>query len=256
MTRSAADVQGPGAPATRAHLEPVRRQQLGEEIIARLRRLITDEGLQPGDRLPSEGDLSKSLGVGRSTIREAVKALCHLGVLESRQGAGTFVGTSAPLEGNDFAEKLARARTFEAHETRFAVEVQNARLAALRRDEDDLAAMRAALQRCYQNAAAGDVEAFIEADMQFHTAVANATKNSVLISLYALLTKWLRPALHTISELGEFESATHVHHEILMGIEASDPDKAAQATETHLRRTAERLTEAVQPPPPSLATPQ
>ena len=120
-------------------VRPVARQSLVEQAAAELARLLAAGHWPIGTRLPGELELGRLLGVGRSTVREAVRSLAAVGMVEARQGAGTFVASASPLTPLD--RRLRRAGVAEVYEVRMALELEAARLAAARRTDADLAAL-------------------------------------------------------------------------------------------------------------------
>jgi DNA-binding FadR family transcriptional regulator len=225
---------------------PVRRP-LVEQVIASLGELIEHEDLHPGDRLPSESQLAPRLGVGRSTLREAIRVLSHQGRLETRQGSGTFVGSAPPTESLD--ERLTKAHVTEVFEVRRALEVLIAQIAPERRSDEHVAQLRDALRRCREYAAAGDVAAFVAADSQFHQVTAEATGNVVLVELYAVLRRYLENASVAIAGLIELQRANDLHEVLLDAIADADPAAAVAATRQHLDDTV-TMFEAARTPDP------
>jgi DNA-binding FadR family transcriptional regulator len=213
---------------------PVRRP-LVEQVIASLCELIEHEDLHPGDRLPSESRLAPRLGVGRSTLREAIRVLSHEGRLETRQGSGTFVGSAPPKE--SLEERLTKAHVAEVFEVRRALEVLIAQIAPGRRSDDHVEQLRVALRQCREYAAAGDVAAFVAADSRFHQVTAEATGNVVLVELYAVLRRYLENASVAIAGLIELQRANDLHEVLLSAIADADPGAAVAATRQHLDDT-------------------
>ena len=214
----------------------IKRRQLVDDVIAHLEAAIAAGRYQVGARLPAEPELTAELGVGRSTLREAVRALAHGGVLEVRQGAGTFV-LAAPALGEPLSRRLQRARLREVQEVRRALELETARLAAERHSADDLRQMRAALAERQRALERGDAAAALDADIAFHEAIAVATGNSVLADLYRAFSAILRPALAELwSEPGGGSAAGSLHEELLTAIVAGDGPSAVAATERLLNR--------------------
>lgn len=211
------------------------RRPLVDQVISSVRELIEQEGLRPGDRLPSEPQLAQRLGVGRSTLREAIRALSHGGLLETRQGSGTFV-TAGPAPAS-LDVRLAQARVSEVFEVRRALEVLIAEIAPLRRTDDHVQQLRTALQQCRVHAESGDVRAFVAADAQFHQVTADATGNTVLVELYAVLRRSLETAGVAIADLVELRHANDLHAVLLEAIADADPAVAVTATRHHLEDT-------------------
>jgi DNA-binding FadR family transcriptional regulator len=214
-------------------LEKITRQPLATQVADQLRALIQDGVYRVGQRLPTEPELMTRLGVGRSTVREAVQALAHVGVLEVRQGSGTFV-RALPCEAQALTRRLQVGHLVEIHEARMAVEVALARLAAQRRNEDDLQAMRVALAERERRRVVPplDVTGFVEADLRFHLAIARASGNRVLAELYDLLTARLRPSLLAQVQIhGTSAELAQLHADLLAALERGDAEAAQRSAE-------------------------
>ncbi|TWJ24625.1 transcriptional regulator, GntR family [Micromonospora endolithica] len=202
------------------------RGQRVRETTARLRQRILGGEWPVGGRIPTEPQLVAALGVGRNTVREAVRALVHAGVLECRQGSGTYVVSTdelAPV----VARRLTDDRMAEVVEVRRAFEVEAARLAALRRTPEDLAALDAALAAREAAWRGGRVAEFVEADVALHTAVVAAAHNPMLAELYASVGTALRSTVaHAMGDA--LEPDRYVDHSRLVeAIRAGEPQRAA-----------------------------
>ncbi len=185
---------GGGTDSFLANVARPNRQRLADQIISELQAAITKGELAVGDKLPPEPVLMERFGVGRSTVREAVRALVHSGVLRVQVGDGTYVsGTPAAVD--TLTDKVRRAGVAELFDVRRAFEMSVASLAAQNRTEKDLQRMRAAAQACETAAENDDPEAFVEADYRFHIQVAAATKNELLVDLYSELRAAVRATL-------------------------------------------------------------
>ncbi|MEV1328404.1 FCD domain-containing protein [Micromonospora costi] len=205
---------------------PPRGQRI-RETIAQLRKRILAGEWPVGSRIPTEPQLVAALGVGRNTVREAVRALQHAGVLECRQGSGTYVVSTdelAPV----VARRLTDDRMTEVIEVRRAFEVEAARLAALRRTPEDLAALDDALAAREAAWRGGRAEEFVEADLVLHRAVVAAAHNPMLAELYASVGTALRRSL--AQAMGEaLTPERHVDHSRMVeAIRAGDPERAAR----------------------------
>jgi DNA-binding FadR family transcriptional regulator len=205
----------------------VQRQQLVDQVIQRLREGIVLGQLVPGGKLPAEPALMRQFGVGRSTVREAVRALAHAGLVEVRQGDGTYVrsdrGPAGPL-----VDQLRRARVVEVHEVRRALELEIARLAALRRGESDLERLGAALAERRAALERGAAEAMLDADLAFHLAMAQASGNAVLAELYATFATALRASLAELVDLtgGVRRGSQEQHEDLAAAVAAGDAELA------------------------------
>ncbi|WP_260634447.1 FadR/GntR family transcriptional regulator [Streptomyces angustmyceticus] len=180
-------------------LEALRPSPLVEQAVQRLRDQITGGHWPVGTKLPGETTLAATLGVGRSTVREAVRALAGAGLVQPRQGAGVFVIATAPVE--DWPTRLRRAAVADVYEVRAMVEVQAARLAAARRTDADTAALRSALDRRRTAATGAGHADFVDADIALHAAVVEAAHNPVLTDLFAEFVPVLRQGLIDLVEL-------------------------------------------------------
>ncbi|MFI6514463.1 FadR/GntR family transcriptional regulator [Spirillospora sp. NPDC050679] len=226
-------------------LRTARRSSLVDQVIDQLRGEIAAGVWPVGGKIPAEPVLSETLGVGRNTVREAVRALQHAGLLECRQGDGTYVIATSELSGA-VRRRLEAAELIEIVEVRRGLEVEAARLAAVRRTEADIAVIGAALAERDATWAAGEHAAFVEADLAFHTAVVEATHNQVLTDLYRDFSAALRASIGAAGNL--LEHADIPHGPIAAAIEAGDATAAARAThaclDEILRSTEERASGA------------
>jgi len=208
-----------------------------DKIIQQLKQLIVSGQLKPGDRLPAERVLAEKLGVGRSYVREAIRKLEFFGLLKTSPQSGTYVSgySIKMIEGvltdiinfnkDDFSALI---------EARYYMEINAARLAAMRRTDEDLALIRSAVED-YDNKVNNKQDA-IQEDMFIHLRIANATKNSVFESMLLML---LPDIIRNIVEkkiCGDNRGvkAMAEHHEILQAIADQDADGAAAAMAAHL----------------------
>ncbi|MFF1560133.1 FadR/GntR family transcriptional regulator [Streptomyces sp. NPDC058279] len=203
-----------------------RRSALVDQVIAQLRNQITSGEWPVGSRIPTEPELVELLGVARNTVREAVRALAHNGLLDIRQGSGTYVLATSELAGV-MHRRFAAADPRHIAELRSTLESSAARLAAQRRTERDLAQLDALLARREEAWCSGDKELFVAADVSLHMAVVAASHNEVLVGLYAdlgdLVADWLR------TDVGpELSPQTHLDHARLVeAIRRGDAETAA-----------------------------
>jgi DNA-binding FadR family transcriptional regulator len=172
----------------------VRGDTLSGRVIARLRQQITSGAWPVGSRIPTEPELVAELGVARNTVREAVRALAHNGLLDIRQGSGTWVIATSELAGV-MQRRFASADPDHVTELRGTLEAAAAGFAARRRTPEDLRRLDDLLAQREQAWATGDRDAFVDADSAFHLAVVAASHNEVLIELYADLGQVIRDSL-------------------------------------------------------------
>ncbi|WP_324785372.1 FadR/GntR family transcriptional regulator [Streptomyces sp. H51] len=202
-----------------------RRSALSEQVINALRAQITSGEWPVGSRIPTEPELVEQLGVARNTVREAVRALAHNGLLDIRQGSGTYVVATSELAGV-MHRRFAGADPRHIAELRSTLESAAASLAARRRTEKDLKQLDALLRRREEAWASGDAEAFVTADATFHLAVVSASHNDVMTAMYADLGEVLRDRLR--DDVGdELTPETYMDHTRLVdAVRAGDADAA------------------------------
>ncbi|NGN64191.1 FadR family transcriptional regulator [Streptomyces sp. A7024] len=213
-------------------LHSPRRASLTDQVIAELRNQITSGEWPVGDRIPTEPELVEQLGVARNTVREAVRALANNGLLDIRQGSGTYVVATSELAGV-MRRRFAGSRMRDFAELRSALESQAARLVAVRRTEQELKRIDALLDRRERAWAAGDVAAFVDADATFHLSVVTASHNEILTEMYADLDAVLRDHLHL--EVGaELRPEVYMDHGRLVdAIRAQNADAAGAEAAAH-----------------------
>lgn len=220
------------------------RSSLAKQVYEQLTQRIEAGDWKVGERIPAEPELVEQLGVSRNTLREAVQALIHNGMLEARQGDGTYVRSSSEF-GAAIARRLKRSDLMEILEARSALEREIARLAALRRTEQDLNVLREKL--AYTSSVMDDPEAYTLADVSFHSAIAEATKNSVLIDLYQHMTQSLHLSVNSTLDLtGVQEQIQQYHARLVDAIATQDPDAAEAAVLSSIEANVSALSQLLQ----------
>jgi DNA-binding FadR family transcriptional regulator len=201
------------------------RRSLAHSVVDGIDARIHRAELKPGDRLPTESAIMAEYGVSRSVVREAISRLQAAGLVETRHGIGTFV-LEPPLPGTALA----------ILELRMGMETEAAALAAMRRNEAQLAALREALDDMLQAQQAG--ESTVEADVRFHRILAESSANRYFVDLQGQLGRVLsareRPP-------GGFERMHREHEDIVDAIARQDADAARAAMRTHLSNSGERM---------------
>lgn len=226
-------------------LGALRPSPLVEQAAQRLREQIATGHWPVGAKLPGETTLAGELGVGRSTVREALRALAGAGLVRPRHGAGVFVIAGEPAE--DWPTRLRRAAVTDVYEVRIGVEVQAARLVAQRRTPEDVTALRTALEG-RRAAATGDDAAFVDADIALHEAVVAAARNSVLADLFTEFLPVLREGLVTLLDLTRLReedpgTGDDTHAALVHAVAEGDTEQAAAVPLTELQGTLELLRE-------------
>lgn len=199
----------------------IQRKSLADMIAETLKQQITEGIYRAGDKLPTEPELMKTFGVGRSSVREAVKLLVNMGVVRVQQGSGTFV--AVPSNNDDVNIKMSTADRTELDEVRKILDIAIVEKAVARRTEKDIERMRASLEKRKVNAEKGLLEECIEADLNFHIAIADAAHNRILADIYR------SAATHLLSEFNRIYDGTDCfinsqtsHEKLLKHIIAGD----------------------------------
>ena len=214
-------------------LMAIRPGRASDAVIAQLEELIATGEWPIGMRIPAEPELVTVLGVGRNTIREAVRALEHAGMLEPRRGDGTYVRATSALSAA-LVRRARRGEILHVLAVRTSLERDAAAAAALHRTEADIAAIDAATRMRRAACVGGDRDAFVAADLTFHQAVIAATGNPVLIDLYAGLTEAVQLTVAGVDDLDNDPSAFPGHEELAAAIVAGDPVAAVAAVDSYL----------------------
>lgn len=217
----------------------VQTSRLYEQIVQQIQESIHKGALKEGDRLPAERELAQQFGVSRTAVREAVKALIEKGLVEAHPGRGTFVigRTSNPLQQTlDRVIRVSQPEgTATLAEVRAILEPEIAALAADRATEDDFVAMREAIS--VMDESRQDPDAFIEADLDFHLALAEAAANPLILSLIDSIVGLLREQRMRIFYVGGGPERGQYHHKrILEAVEHRDAQGAREAMRAHLRQ--------------------
>ena len=205
-------------------------------ISKKLKEMILEKNLKPGERLPSEGELVAMFGVGRSTVREAVKLLIADNIVEIHRGKGTYVTESPGMKndplGLDFANQNKLLQNLL--ESRLLIEPQIARLAAQRATGDNLYRLSLAIEKM-EIAEKTDDLAYPSCDVDFHTAVAECTQNDVLQRILPLICESIREGyLETMNVPGTHRRAIEAHIRIFEAIRSKNPDEAAEQARLHI----------------------
>lgn len=212
------------------------RTSIGLQAADAIKGLILSGELKPGDSLPPERELATMLGISRPSLREAIRVLSALNVVEPRHGGGTFVTSLQPRElaqPINFLLQVDRMAFRHLLEVRQVLEVGAARLAALRITDDQLAALRDLTGRAER--ALGRAERFLEFDFEIHTAIIEATGNPIYISLYQSIADLSLESRKRTARSAATRRAAHLGHlAIVAALSSRDADAAAAAMHDHL----------------------
>jgi len=222
-------------------LKRVKPARASDLVFEQLRDLIFKGRLKPGDRLMTERELTENLGVSRPTVREAINRLVAQGLLEHKQGQGTFVSPTAfSAEKNPFAAMITdrEISLIDLLEVRLGLECNAAKMAASRATDEDIMDLERSLEEMAAEVERGGLGQ--EPDVAFHMGIAYATKNAVHIHImknfFALLFFGITKNRQNLySDHDNLEKVAQQHARILKGIRAHDTDSAYRAMEEHIK---------------------
>ena len=219
-------------------LKTISKQNISDVIYEQLMESLIAGEWKPGDKIPSENELAAQLQVSRISVRSALQRLSSLGLVESRQGEGTFV---CEFSGAQYANNLIPLIVFERSDMQDLMEFRNildseiAALAALRATDTDIALLHQNYQR--HMAAEGDVTKCADYDSEFHCLLAAATHNALFHKVYQVFQPVFRKNMHQIVSIMGVSGARVNHAAILAAVEQHDPDAARAAMQTHVQET-------------------
>lgn len=219
-------------------ITPPRRTS--ELVVARMEHLIASGEWPVDTKIPAEPELVERFGVGRNTIREAVRALEHAGMLTPRRGDGTYVRCRNPFTAAMERNVRGRDTTDDAElldllQVRRGLEAEAAASAAERSTATDRRRLRAALRRTEQAYESGDLDRYARADIDFHTALVEASGNALLIELYAGVTETMNRTHRRIAERSVAGAGHPVGHaDVVTAIADSDAAAARAAVYDYL----------------------
>lgn len=231
-------------------IQRVTKISISEEIARQIMDLISNGDLKPGDHLPSERELCKNFGASRSSLREALRCLSIVGVLDARVGEGTSVSS----DGEKFLRKIIEWRLMtERHdvenllEVRIALEGVSAAETAINGTPEQIEKLRNLLNK--MRSVLKDEKAFAALDLEFHVTLANASGNILISDLISLIRNQLMKALHKVLVVPHALPQTHQEHTaIVEAIERRDPEAARAAMRGHLEAHLRRYTGAGESP--------
>lgn len=209
------------------------------EIIRELNHIIQEDNLKAGDKLPSERELSERLNVGRSSVREALRSLELLDLIETRRGEGTFI---KKIGGHRLVEVLAsfflreKKAKSDLAETRKIVEIEALRLACERIDEVQLKTLEELIEKSKKSWQQGHFP--VEEDYSFHKTIVEACQNRLLLNIWISLVEYSKVALReSLSREGRPEQSIAEHEKIYVALQNRNEDCAINALKNHLKNS-------------------
>ncbi|HTI94320.1 MAG TPA: FadR/GntR family transcriptional regulator [Puia sp.] len=207
----------------------IERTSLSEVVAQHLQSQIQSGAYQLEQQLPSEHELTREFGVGRSSIREAIRKLENSGMVRVQQGLGTFVVALSPVR-ESFSKLFGAAEDRDIAEVREVLEIKIVEKAAQFRTEEDIRTIKANLEKRNKAADLNKLQPWLEADIAFHLSIATASKNPVLANLYKTFAEQqLKKSIKkNYSEKGSMHRLTELHTRLLDAIIKKQPAKAIE----------------------------
>jgi GntR family transcriptional repressor for pyruvate dehydrogenase complex len=220
-------------------LSPAQGNKVYHGILLELNRIVEEDRLRPGDKLPSERELAERLQVGRSSVREALRALELLGLITTRRGEGTFLEN---YRHNKLFDILGyyllrdRKSSKDLVEMRMMLELDAVRLACVRATDKHFLEMDALILEAERKINGGDIPS--EEDFQFHRVIARASRNSVLHRIWTPLVEYSKTMRElSLSREGRLDLMIQEHRAILEAIQGRDAEKAERQMKLHLKNS-------------------
>jgi len=223
-------------------VEPIRRNRLYRDIVSQIQGLLERGTLRPGDQLPAERQLAEQFAVSRASVREALRSLELLGVVETRAGGGTFVRQARPEDlARPLSALMARGHTLaDVIEVRGLIEPAIAARAAERITDEELGELRSTLALQQAKVAAG--ASYAEEDSRFHELIGHAARNELLTTMLGVIWEVLRTSRgQWLQTYARAHASVDAHQRILQALEARDPEAARAVAAEHIRAVGEGI---------------
>ena len=225
--------------------ETLPRNAISEEIVSKLLALLKEKKLQPGERLPPERELAERLQVSRPSLREALRALSIMHVVEIRQGSGTYISSLEPkllVEHLDFVFALADSTYLSLFEARKVVEVGLCGLAAERITDEELTRLEDCLEKGLRGL--NDTDIYLQADVELHEIITEAAASPILSRIMVSISHLSRASRQRTAVLpGIAQQVIADHRAIVDALRQHDPEAARQAMYQHLIHVEQRFLE-------------
>ena len=218
-------------------IKPIKRQSVSEQVYEQLKHQLLIGEWKPGDKIPSENELAAAFGVSRVTVRQALQKLTTLGLIETKLGEGAFVKEITPgvYMNNMFpVVYLGRDSVVEVMEFRTIIEVGAAALAAERIKDEDIKKLEQYYKKMQANK--DNIEKYVEYDLSFHSQLAAATGNSLIIQMYCILQDILRMTIKNITEKNGVELGLKFHNMLIDSMKEHNVEKARKLCLNMFRR--------------------
>lgn len=217
---------------------PIKNTKVYEQVIEQIEGMITNGVLKKGDRLPSERELVEQLGISRASIREALRSLEIIGLIESKQGEGNFIRENFDntlFEPLSIMFMLNDCKVEEIFELRKVIEIETAALAAQKITDEEINELQILIDNMKTSE---DEDERVKDDAKFHYTIAKASRNFLILSILntvsSLIDSFIKDARKNIINNQLKDSIDNEHEEILNALKQHDPDKASESMRKHM----------------------
>ncbi len=220
----------------------IEKKRVSDEVFEQMKNQIVSGEWSPGMKIPGELELVDLFQVSRVSVREAIHRLVGMGVLTIRRGEGTFVSEILPSGYFDTLLPILmieKQNVIETLEFRNIIEVESARLAAKRADENDIDRMEGIIKKMEDSR--GDKKLFSAQDLNFHYAMAIATHNSVIIKVNTILSDILKKSMEEIVALTGYKGGIYYHKKILDAVKSRNSELSAALMKEHIDTTMDKV---------------
>ena len=220
-------------------ITPIPKVNIVEAIFEQLQALLIDGTWKPGDKIPSENELSETFGVSRMTIRQALQKMKALGLIETRSGSGSYVRQINPDDSlQDLVPLMVIGDTTQQQVFQFRemIDAESIRIATPLASDEDLAHLEDLLGKMKRAADEGNKEAFSKCDLEFHMSIVAVTNNPLIIKTNQILLSVLTESMNSVIEKMRFAPGLEYHEKILNAMKAKDAELAEKLMREHIRQ--------------------
>lgn len=220
-------------------IQPIQKINAVEQVFEQMQGQIIEGTWRPGDKLPSENDLSETFGVSRMTIRQSMQKLKALGLIETRSGSGSYVREFSPEDSlNELIPLMYIGEPSQIHVFQFRemIDSESVRLATPIVDDKGIKQLEDILAKMKKAADDDDSSAFSKYDFKFHMAIVSMTGNPMMIKAYEILLNVLRESMNSVIEKMKYKPALGYHKKIIDAMKKKDPVLAEQIMREHIKQ--------------------
>lgn len=223
-------------------IRPIVKETVSDKVYGQLRDNLINGTWKPGDKIPSENELSEAFGVSRVTVRQALSKLITLGLIETRLGEGSYVKEIKPgIYINEMIPHmyLGKESIKEVMEFRQVIEVATVGIAAKKIEEKDTKVLRNIWEQMKEASKREEFDKYVEEDLEFHSYISSITKNSMIIQLNYIVKEIIKESIRNVTESIGTENGLKYHERIIKALEEHDEEEAKRWMSEHMSEAKE-----------------